>query len=667
MKIGLGLDTGGTFTDAVVMDLDESRLLCKAKAPTTHEDLCIGIREAVGRMPEDLLSRVGIVSLSSTLATNSVVEGKGARVALVSIGGEYDGSCPADYAVRVSGSHDLGGRETVPLDEDAVIAFLKSIGGRVDGIAVAGYLAVRNPEHEVRVRNLISKILGIPAVCSHELSSELGFSERASTCIMNARLIPVIDDLIRSVKAVLGDMGISAPLMIVRGDGSMMGEAEARIRPVETVMSGPAASLIGAMRLTGRRDAIVMDMGGTTTDIGVVRNGRPRLEKEGATIGGIRTRVAAAEISTSGIGGDSRIGVLNGEVFLSPLRVIPLCRAVMAWPSLKRRLEGPGSIDFATASVQTVDTVVLDTEFFLTVKVPSDLSDYSDTDVALLHALEGEPLNLREAGEALGIHPFILNVRRLESRGLLQRIGFTPTDLMHACGTYREYDYAASVAAVERLSEAASMDAGDFMDRCRLLIRDKLCSELMAELLSEETGTRALGPGGEDLLSKAISGEPGRDYGCSIRVTKPIVGIGAPSGMYIPWVGEALGAEVLIHEDSDVGNAVGAISSSVSETVKVLIRPESIGSEDSFQEFSRFGRFEFGTLEEALRHAEGLATDKARESVMLSGADDIAVSCDIQTRRFRYGNGGEEAIIEVELTVIAAGRPKQFPSQRVSR
>lgn len=158
---------------------------------------------------------------------------------------------------------------------------------------------------------MVSRMLGIPAVCGHDLSSGLGFSERAATCVMNARLIPVIADLMESVKKVMAEYGISAPLMMVRGDGSMMGEAEAKRKPVETVMSGPAASLIGAMRMTGMKDAIVMDMGGTTTDIGILRNGRPRLEPEGATIGGTRTRVMAAEISTSGIGGDSRILVLG--------------------------------------------------------------------------------------------------------------------------------------------------------------------------------------------------------------------------------------------------------------------------------------------------------------------------------------------------------------------
>lgn len=173
MRIGLGLDTGGTFTDAVIMDLDGTEVLCKAKAPTTREDLCIGIREAIGKMDLGLLKQAGVVSLSSTLATNSIVEGKGARVALVCMGGDYESSYPADFRIRVAGAHDIRGEETEPLDEATVEGFLESMRGRIDSVAIAGYLSVRNPEHEDRVRGMVERILGIPAVCGHDLSLDL--------------------------------------------------------------------------------------------------------------------------------------------------------------------------------------------------------------------------------------------------------------------------------------------------------------------------------------------------------------------------------------------------------------------------------------------------------------------------------------------------------------
>lgn len=149
---------------------------------------------------------------------------------------------------------------------------------------------------------------------------------------MNARLLPMIRELINSVRRSLMNAGIKAPLMVVKGDGSLMNEALALDRPIETIISGPAASLIGAKALSGREDAIVIDMGGTTTDIGVLRGGQPRLESEGAMIDGKRTKVLAANIATTGLGGDSRIVVNNKQLFVGPYRAVPLCIASASGP-----------------------------------------------------------------------------------------------------------------------------------------------------------------------------------------------------------------------------------------------------------------------------------------------------------------------------------------------
>lgn len=653
MRIGLGLDTGGTFTDAVLMDLETGKLLSKSKSPTTHEDLCIGIRKAIELLPSELLSSSGVVSLSSTLATNSIVEGKGARVALICIGEDYDGSYPAEHSVRIEGSHDLDGDETVQLDEDAAMRFLESIRGKVDGVAITGFLSVRNPEHEVRIRDLVRSTLGIPTVCSHELSSGLGFSERAATCVMNARLLPVIDDLILSVKAVLKENSVNAPLMVVRGDGTMMGEKEARIKPIQTVMSGPAASLIGALRLTGRRDAIVMDMGGTTTDIGIIRDGRPRLDEEGAIVSGIRTKVSAAKMSTTGIGGDSRITVEGGEILLSPLRVVPLCRAAEMWQSVRNGLDRLSAVD-ADRDIR------LDCEFFRTLKIPSDHSGLTETDLKLLNILSGEPVPLREAGEAIGVHPLMLDIGRLESRGLIQRIGFTPTDVLHASGALTTHDPMPSAIAAAFLASKMHLEADRFLESCMDAIRLKLCRALITEVMSDEAGYVKLGPGGEALLRKAVSGSIDGGYGCRISIDIPIIGIGAPACAYVPLVAGTFDAEAVIDSDSDVGNAIGAISSSVSETVSVLIRPIGSGTDISFREFSGNGTFDFDDLDEAIAHARMLAETKAVEAVESGGATDIVVSCERKDKEFRYGGTMDKGMLGVELTVTAAGRPDPF-------
>ena len=534
MKIGLGMDTGGTYTDAVIMDLDTGKVLDKAKSMTTREDLCIGIRGAIEGIGEEYLRDVTVVALSSTLATNSVVEGKGCRVGLVCIGGDYNRAVNADYSVRVAGGHDYHGDPNEPLDVDAVRGFLESVRGRIDGLAVSGYLSIRNPEHEDAVREMAKDILGVPVVCGHELSSSLGFSERTTTCIMNSRLIPVMDGLIRSVEAVLGEKGVHAPLMIFRGDGTMMSGAVARERPVETILSGPAASLMGAMHMTGIRDAVVMDMGGTTTDIGVLRDGRPSLDPEGAVIGGKRTRVMAAQIATSGIGGDSRIVVNQGRIVLTSLRVMPLCVAARRWSHVAESLSSVyANLPTRYMRPVNVENKVFRTEFLRTIGRPRDPSMVTEADNELLELASSRPYTVSGAAMELRRDEYEFNIPSLESYGFIQRIGLTPTDILHADGTYTEFDADASKAGVAYMAALAGMSPEAFIAKARDAIRNKLALELAKVVLTEDSGELDLGKTGMDMVMKSITGTPGKDFHCTLTLDKPIIGIGAPSGVYI--------------------------------------------------------------------------------------------------------------------------------------
>ncbi len=301
--LGLGIDTGGTYTDAAILDIDNGKVLSKAKALTTRNDLSIGIANAIGKLDRSMFDKLRLVAISSTLATNSVVEGKGCRVGLIVIGHEAGQYVPVEEQVQISGGHDVQGDPATDVDLDAARAFIDNVKEKVDAFAISGYLSVRNPEHEAAVKHLVRSMTNAPVVCGHELSSALGFNERTITAVLNARLIPMIADLIASLKLVQKNTNINAPLMIVKGDGSLMDESVARERPVETILSGPAASMIGAKALTGLQDAIIIDVGGTTTDIGILRNGRPRLDPEGAILGGWQTRVKAVDAFTAGMEG----------------------------------------------------------------------------------------------------------------------------------------------------------------------------------------------------------------------------------------------------------------------------------------------------------------------------------------------------------------------------
>ena len=661
---GLGFDTGGTYTDAVILDMADGSVVCCSKSLTTRNDLSIGIEGSIKGFDKELFKDIRMVSLSSTLATNSIVEGKGCRVALIAVGREFDRSIPVDEYVCIKGGHTLAGKEKEPLDEEAAVSFLQSVKGKVDGVAITSYLSVRNPEHENRLFELTQSILDVPVVCGHQLSSSLGFNERTVTSVMNARLIPIIKELIVSVKNVMAKYGISAPLMIVKGDGSIMGESIALMRPIETILSGPAASLIGAKNLTGVEDAIVMDMGGTTTDIGILRNGTPRLEKEGAVIGGRRTRVMAAEIATSGIGGDSRIVVNGNELKLTALRVVPLCIAADKWPALKDKLKAaadapprfiPGCLDESR--------ITQETEFFIKLK-DIEAVFMTEDDKKFLEAIREEPKSLTEAGNELGIHPYSFNVPKMEELGIIQRIGLTPTDLLHAEGSYVEFDAQASMNGVTHQAKKLKMSEKDFIAFAKQTVIDKIATELLKKLFFEETKSMELDTVATDLMMKSITGKVGLDYGVKIRLNKPIIGIGAPVRAYFPQVAEKFDTELLLSDYSHVGNAVGAITGNVIESIDILITPfkgEGGADDPRCTVFASFGKQEFDKYSEALKYAKQKGSEIVAERAKAAGADKFEIKIDNKDKRFGFGDEyGGSILIETTITVTAVGKPKEF-------
>ena len=317
MPILLGLDTGGTYTDAVLFDQTKGRfeasgakasgvVLATAKALTTKHDLAIGLKGAIeavlphlpaGVKPAD----IALVSMSTTLATNAIVEGHGAPICLILLGYDVKAldraglkqALGSDPVVFVAGGHKPTGDEQAPLDLAAARGAILTYAPRVAAFAVSGYFSVRNPAHEIAVRQLIRDLTDRPVSCGHELTSKLDAPRRALTVALNARLIPQLQQLIRAVSGLLAERGITAPLMVVKGDGSLIDQQVALTCPVETILSGPAASLVGARHLSGADTVMVSDMGGTTTDIAMLRHGRPVLNKEGAVVGGWRTMVEA--------------------------------------------------------------------------------------------------------------------------------------------------------------------------------------------------------------------------------------------------------------------------------------------------------------------------------------------------------------------------------------
>ncbi len=639
MNLTLGVDAGGTYTDAVLLDPTRGQVLCTVKALTTPHDLSRGIAQAIGRLGGHDLGQVSLVALSTTLATNAVVEGHGGRVGLLLIG--YDPEMmrrsglekrlPVESMLYIAGGHDVKGDPVCPLDTTAAQQAIEQLDSRVDAYAVSGYFSVMNPEHERRVRTMIQRRSTAPVVCGHQLTSQLNSLKRVSTAVLNARLLPVIQHLLDSVKEVLGELGVCAPLMVVKGDGSLMIEEMARQRPVETILSGPAASAIGGQFLAGLDNAIVVDMGGTTTDIAVLRDGQPWTNPAGATVGGWQTSVRAANLRTIGIGGDSHIRVERGqELRVGPRRAIPLCQLGAESPEILRALEG--AVHAGPGELGTLPTD------FMTIARAAQGVLLSKTEATILEVLADGPQSIARLCHMLGRHR--VTCERLEALGLLRRAGLTPTDVLVASGSAGWLETsgiggneAAARAGVRVMARQLGIADRELRKRVVEHVVDVVAREILDKLVSDQTGHSLLPASGgwSFLLERLLGhGDPGA-MDCRVRLRQPIVAIGAPVTGFMPQVADKLHTECIIPPHAEVGNAIGAIVASVTHTVEILVQPHVVGAGTlTFLVHAPHGREMYNHFTEAVARAEQIAAQSAQEAVEQAGGEAISVRVDRQ-------------------------------------
>ncbi len=673
MALSLGIDTGGTYTDAVFYD-DERGVTARAKALTTKDDLLRGISAAVNALPESGLASVSLVSLSTTLATNSVVEGYRVPVCLIMIGCpddllEREGLATAlagDPVITLAGGHDSGGNEQEELDEAALVAALKD-NGRAEAFAVCSYFAVHNPSHELRVMELIREITGKPVTAGHELTSKLNAARRAVTTIFNARLIPVISELIAAVRKLMKAKGLNAPLMIVKGDGSLMSAAMAERRPVETILSGPAASVVGALRLSGERLALVSDMGGTTTDIALVENGMPRIAVNGAEVGGFRTMVEAASIHTVGLGGDGEV-LLDKQKRLSiaPRRVVPLSILCSLHPSVREILETQ-----ARAPLERISNT--DGRFAVSMRRAegSTLASFTAGRKVLMERISVGPVPvsalLKEAESEFMIKK---DMEALANMGYLQYSAFTPTDaavLLDLDKSWPKESARAGARIMLRLrdrKEAEEPDILAFSAEVRTrVIRDSalaLARAFVAETLGI-SGERWKGvetvlehewsQGGVTATAAPASASALRLFP---RLDIPIVAIGAPVGSYYPPLAELLGTRVVVPPYADVANAVGAVAGSVRRKAEFTIVPTEDGL--GFKMLSTDGNEDFEDFDVALEAAKTAATAAASTKARADGAASPSVELTVDVRNVPTAHGGE-LFVDALVVAVATGRP----------
>ncbi len=646
--VGLGIDAGGTYTDCVVYDLKATALLSKSKALTTRHDLLVGINEALDNIDITDPSQVKMVALSTTLATNSIVEGKGGRPGAIIMAGSIGPSAQIDWPSQrlVKGAMAITGIETeAPDPVEVAEAVDELLAEGVDAFAISGYASVTNPTHEQMVKQIVRERCDLPIVCGHELSSRLNYVNRANTAILNSRLLPVIRELVDAVEGSLRARGVEATLMVVKGDGSLISRDVALERPIETVLSGPAASVAGAKHLTGLQDAIILDMGGTTTDTAIVEDGLVRVSPEGARVGGWCTSVEAADISTIGLGGDSRLGfTVDRALIVGPRRVVPLAYLCHQHPSTRETLL---RID-SRAIVERSNADALD--FFILAR-PDFPGPLEGREREVIAALANAPLSRNQLARKLKlVSPILLRCDRLEELGVIQRSSLTPTDVLHVTGEFSAWDVEAAAHALAVFSDIFGRPAEEMIERIRQAVVERLAGQVIEKEIPDACG---LDPDAWSALLHTVFRPKGEKLRAELHYDRPVIAIGAPVEPFFTRVGGYLGAEVVIPEHADVANAIGAIASEVVVRERAVVRPGEIAN---YVVHTRDDRAEYEDLRSAVESAKQRTAVIARERALRAGTQASEVKHLVNERR-AFTAEGDEMLVEVVIEATVSGKP----------
>lgn len=534
-KYIIGIDTGGTFTDAVLIEKETGKVIEAAKETTTHHNLAIGTGKALAKLLDKSsvsAELVENVAVSTTLATNSVVENKGARVAIIVIGYVKHFKLPVKAVVFVKGGHTIKGEEEQPLEIDYLVTLLEGLKNEVDAFGVCSAMSMTNPSHELVTEKAISMIAPKPTFCSHRISQQAGMEERAATAGLHAKLMPIMEDFVEGVSMAMEEQHLTCPMIIVSGNGKPVEKEFAVKNAGVTVASGPACTAtFGA--LSAENDRLVIDVGGTTTDITMLENGELVLDSEGCRIGLWKTHVEAVNMFTGGIGGDSHVSV-NEDLTLSigPNRVLPFSRSQNIPP-----MESWLGADTRSKTIQIIEGGKSD-------------SEKNDQIFTLLQEHKSlTPAQLREM-TGLGGIPLQNVLDDLGRKQLLTETGFTPTDALHVLGRLDFGDKEQAVQAAEILASLRGQTAEEF---CHDVLHQT--GAIIENMIIDYVIQRYWGNTLTNFISRK-NDHPVLNVQFSLRI--PLIGIGAAAKQLLPKVAEKLGTTITFPENCEVGNAIGA-------------------------------------------------------------------------------------------------------------
>jgi len=322
----LGLDVGGTHTDVVL--LDKQGLVKEVKVPTDASDLFTSVLSGLTAVTEDIdPAAIDRMVLSTTLTTNAVVQHKTPPVGMIVSSGP--GIDPEFYRTNshyfaVAGSIDHRGREVEPLDAGEIQQIAADLAKEgIQYVGVVGKFSVRNPCHELEISRILNNSFE-KVFMGHRVSGNLNFGRRVATAFLNASVYPLHKEFYHAVRKSLHAIGLKITLRLLKADGGNMNFATSIEYPIQTIQSGPAASVMGAAAFGSQdEDTLVMDIGGTTTDMAVLIQGAPVLDPLGINLGEYKTLIRSLETLSIGLGGDSAVRVIDGKLVIGPERLGP--------------------------------------------------------------------------------------------------------------------------------------------------------------------------------------------------------------------------------------------------------------------------------------------------------------------------------------------------------
>lgn len=345
----LGIDVGGTHTDAVLVN--EDGIVSTFKERTDKKNLLKTVTSALKEVTAGIdVKKIKNINLSTTLSTNAIIENKLEKTGLfISSGPGID---PNNFKIGnntyiIEGSINHRGSEILELDNSSLGKAVKNcIKDGVRVYAAVTKFSTRNSIQESAIAQSLTEYADFVTE-GHKLSSQLSFPRRVATAYYNSAVWRIYSNFLMSITDALKSMGISAPVNILKADGGTMPAGISRDIPVESILSGPAASIMGIIALSRiTEDSVILDIGGTTTDIAVFASGAPLMEREGISLSGIPTLVRSLQNRSIGIGGDSAITIVNGQVKAGPERIGPSAADGGSHPTLVDAMNYAGIISY---------------------------------------------------------------------------------------------------------------------------------------------------------------------------------------------------------------------------------------------------------------------------------------------------------------------------------